>query len=112
MADVMIGLAEAITGLREQLLAAISDGQGSPMRFRLAPVELTLRIAATKGGDGKVGWSVLGVGGSYSSEMAQTLVLRLEPMWHQDDGSYAADFTIAEQIDEQPFFGPKSPGVS
>jgi hypothetical protein len=112
MANATIGLAEAIAGLREQLLAAMNDGQGSPMRFRLAPVELSLQVAVTKGGDGKIGWSVLGVGGSYSSATTQTLVLRLEPLWQQDDGSYTTDFTIAGQSDELPSFGPKRPGVS
>lgn len=108
MADVVIGLTEAIGALRRELLAAMSEGEEAAMRFRLAPVELSMQVAVTKEANGKIGWHVLGLGSSYSSGTTQTLKLRLEPVWRQDDGSYT-DFTIADQAAEAPSFGPRQP---
>jgi hypothetical protein len=110
MADAVIGLADAIAALREELLAAMDEGQGAPMRFRLEPVELSLQVAVTKEAGGKIGWNVLGLGGSYTSAATQTLVLRLEPTWRQDDGSYTTDFTIADQSRQSPHIGPRPTG--
>lgn len=102
----MIGLAEAIAALREDLLAAIDAGEGSRMRFRLAPVELSLRVSVTKQGNGKIGWQVLELGGSYEAATVQTLTLRLEPVWRQDNGVYESDFVIAETVLNEPAVGP------
>jgi hypothetical protein len=110
MADTAVGLAEAIATLREELLMAIDEGMGKSMRFHLAPVELSLQVAVTKEADGKIGWKVLGLGGSYTSVTTQTLALRLEPVWRQDDGSYTSDFTIADQAAQSPRFGPRPAG--
>jgi hypothetical protein len=109
MADMTVGLADAIAALRTELLAAMGEGAGAPMRFRLAPVELSLQVAVTKEAGGKIGWHVLGLGGSYTSAATQTLALRLEPVWRKDDGFYTADFTIADQGDQSPHFGPRTP---
>jgi len=106
MADIVLGLADAIAALRKELLAAVDEGQGEAMRFRLAPVELSLQVAVTKEADGKIGWTILGLGGSYSSGATQTLALRLEPVWRLGDGSYTSDFTIAHQSAQAPRFGP------
>ena len=97
MADATVGLADAIAALRKELLIAMDEGNDAPMRFRLTPVELSLQVAVTKEADGKIGWHVLGLGGSYVSATTQTLVLRLEPVWRKEDGSYTSDFTIADQ---------------
>ena len=107
MADTTVGLADAIAALRKELLTAMDEGKDAPMRFRLTPVELSLQVAVTKEAEGKIGWHVLGLGGSYSSATTQTLVLRLEPVWRQEDGSYSSDFTIADQGAESPHFGPR-----
>ena len=112
MADVVVGLADAIAALRKELLTAMDEGSDAPMRFRLDPVELSLQIGVTKEADGKIGWKVLGLGGSYSSAVAQTLALRLEPVWRQDDGSYTSDFTIANQTTRPPRFGPRDSETS
>jgi len=106
MADIGVGLAAAIAALREELLAAMDAGADAPMRFRLTPVELSLQVAVSKEGQGKIGWTVLGVGGSLSSQNTQTLKLRLEPLWRRDDGSYTSDFTIADQGRPAPHIGP------
>jgi len=109
MADVTVGLAAAIAALREELLSAISEGKDAEMRFRLAPVELSLQVAVQKGAEGKIGWHVIGLGGSYDSATTQTLVLRLEPVWKQDDNSYTSDFTIADQSAQAIHVGPRRP---
>lgn len=113
MANPAIGLAEAITALREELLLAIDAGEGTPMRFRLAPVELSLQVAVTKEGSGKIGWHVLGLGASYESATTQTLKLRLEPAWRQADGTFDGDFLVTDQQDRAPTFGsPEGKGTA
>ena len=109
MADAVVGLAEAIGALRQELLAAMGEGKDAAMRFRLAPVELSMQVAVTKEAGGKIGWHVLGLGGSYSSATTQTLKLRLDPVWKQGDGSYTDDFAIADQSAELPRIGPRAP---
>jgi hypothetical protein len=111
MTDLMVGLTEAIGALRQELLAAMDEGKDAAMRFRLAPVELSMQVAVTKETNGKVGWHVLGLGASHSSGTTQTLKLQLEPVWRKDDGSYTGDFTIADQGSEEPAFGPRNRGA-
>jgi hypothetical protein len=55
MTDAVVGLAEAINALREELMTAIAEGQGEPVQFRLAPIELSLQVTLTKGAEGKIG---------------------------------------------------------
>lgn len=109
MADATVGLADAISALRKELLAAMDEGEEASMRFRLAPVELSMQVAVKKQADGKIGWTVLGLGGSYASATTQTLALRLEPVWRKADGSYTGDFTIADQSAKSPRIGPRTP---
>ena len=90
----------------------MDEGRDAPMRFRLEPVELSLQVGVTKEAEGKIGWKVLGLGGSYSSAVTQTLALRLEPVWRQHDGSYTGDFMIADQRTRSPRFGPKGSETS
>jgi hypothetical protein len=108
MADATVRLADAIAALREELLDAMGQGKDTAIRFRLAPVELSLQVTVTKEAGGKIGWHVLGLGGSYSSATTQTLALRLEPEWRKVDGSYTSDFTIADQGAQPPRFGPRT----
>jgi hypothetical protein len=107
MPDVTIGLGAAIAALREELLKAIGEGDGKAMRFRLSAVDLSLQVAATKEGEGKIGWKILGLGGSYERSTTQTLNLKLEPVWRQIDGSYTSDFVIADQSEQAASFGPR-----
>jgi len=90
-----------------ELLRAIDAGSDPRMRFKLAPIELSLQVAVTHEASGKIGWQVLGLGGSHESATTQTLTLRLEPMWRQEDGSYGADFLIADLEEQIPGFGPQ-----
>ena len=109
MADAVVGLAEAIAALRMELLAAIGEGADAAMRFKVAPVELSMQVAVTKDADGKIGWHVLGLGASYSSATTQTLTLRLDPVWRKADGSWTSEFMIADQGTESPRVGPRTP---
>ncbi len=102
-----VGLADAIASLRKDLEAAQDEGRNAPMKFRLAPIDLSLQIAIKKEAEGKIGWQVIGLGGSVAKEATQTLTLRLEPVWQQEDGSYTDDFTISGQSSRSPHLGPR-----
>jgi hypothetical protein len=106
MPNVAIGLAAAIAALREELVTATGEGNGKNMRFRLSSVDLSLQVVVTKEGEGKIGWKILGLGGSYEAATTQTLNVTLEPVWLQSDGSYTSDFVIADQDERMPSFGP------
>lgn len=117
--DHLIGLAEAIEGLRAELADAMDRGRGAPMRFRIEPIELSLQVVVTKQADGRIGWGALGVGGSYDSATTQALTLRLQPLWELADGTVVEDFTVADQQSVPQRFGPRpepnaggSPGVT
>ena len=107
MANSVVGLAEAIATLRQELTEAIDEGKEVPMRFRPSPVELTLHVEVTKEAGGKIAWHVLGLSGSGSTGRTQELRLRLEPVWRQEDGSYTADFMIASSTTSPVSFGPR-----
>lgn len=102
----VVGLAEAIEALREQLMDAADRGRDQPMQFRTEPVELTVQAAVTKEANGKIGWAVLGLGGGYESAVTQTLTLRLTPLWRVDDGTLTSDFTITGNAEAGDTFGP------
>lgn len=103
-----VGLAAAIAALRAELLTAIDEGEGSLMRFRLGAVDVSLQVAVTKEADGKIGWTILGLGASYEKSTTQTLSLKLEPVWLDSDGSYTSDFMIADQQRQLPTVGPRA----
>jgi hypothetical protein len=92
----ILGLAEAIEALRSELSAAMDAGATQPMRFVVEPVELTVQAAVSKDANGKIGWSVLGLGSSVGSATTQTLKLTLTPMWKNSAGALVRDFTIAD----------------
>jgi hypothetical protein len=108
MADQLIGLAAAIATLRQELLRAGESGEGSDMRFRISSIDVSLQVAATKEGSGKIGWTILGLGASYESATTQTLRLTLEPLWRKPDGSYTSDFAVSDQQQLPATFGPQS----
>lgn len=94
-----VELSEAIEALRTALVAAWWDGQHKRVRFRVAPVELTVQVGVTRVGKGAAGirWHVLSLGGERSREAAttQTLRLRLAPVLFDDQGNVLAE---AEQL--------------
>lgn len=91
----LVGLADAIEALRDGLTEAIARGEDKPMRFALEPVELTLQAVVTKGANGRIGWSVIGVGGKYETARTQTVTLKLAPLWRKHDGTLTSEFAIA-----------------
>jgi Trypsin-co-occurring domain 2 len=105
--DNVTGLADAIDALRAELDEAMVRGEGAGVRFRVKPVELTVQAVVTKGGDGKIGWGVLGIGGKVESATTQILKLQLEPVVKTETGTYTADFSVADQTDEEQLFGTR-----
>jgi hypothetical protein len=91
----LVGLADAIEALRDGLTEAVTRGTDKPMRFALEPIELTLQAVVTKDVNGRIGWSVLGVGGKYEAARTQTVTLKLSPWWKKTDGTLTPDFAIA-----------------
>lgn len=95
MDSVLVGIADAIEALRDGLTEAINRGTDKPMRFALEPIELSLQAVVTKDVNGRIGWSILGVGGKYEAARTQTVTLKLSPWWKKEDGTLTSDFAIA-----------------
>lgn len=107
MSDNVTGLADAIDALRAELTDAMARSEGAEVRFRVKPVELTVQAVVTKGGDGKIGWGMLGIGGKLEKATTQILKLQLEPVVKDEAGTYTTDFSVADQSDEEQHFGPQ-----
>lgn len=94
-----VGLPEAIEALRAALIAAWWDGKKRRVRFKVAPVELTMQVGVTRTGKGAAGikWHVLALGGERSREAVstQTLKLQLAPVLFDEQGNVLAE---AEQL--------------
>lgn len=86
----VVGLADAIGALRDELVRAWSSSQQQRLRFKPAPVELTVQAAVTSSGTGRAGirWWLVELGGEVSREsvMTQTLKLSLEPVMYDEQG--------------------------
>ncbi len=106
MVDAIVGLADAIEALRTELVSVAVDTQDKRLSFTVEPIELTVQAVVTRDADGRIGWSVLGLGGSYSTGHTQTLTLRLTPLWRNSDGSLVNDFAIADRERRGQTFGP------
>lgn len=55
-----VELAQVIGQLRQELSAAMRDGEGKDLRFELGPVELELTVAVSKPETTRSGWRNLG----------------------------------------------------
>jgi hypothetical protein len=101
----LVGLSDAIVSLRSELTAAWMTGEGERVRFRAAPIELTLQVGATRKGSGSAGvkWWVVSVGGERSRETVatQTLKLVLEPVLVDEQGQQV-EFLIDALESEGP----------
>ena len=86
-----MSLSAAIASLRGELTRAWRDGRGGQLRFKPAPVELTLEVGVTGGAKGSAGisWWLVGLGAELSRESAatQTIKLTLDPVLFDDDGN-------------------------
>ncbi len=97
-----ISLSEAIAGLRDELLLAWSVAEDSRLRFKPAPVELTVQLAVTSDKTARAGvrWWLLDAGGEASRQLSatQTVKLVLDPVLTGDDGR-PVEFFVAD-VDE------------
>lgn len=79
----MVELSEMIRQLRHELVTAMSDAAGSPLRFELGPVEIEASFVVTRSADAdaKVRFWVVDAGakGSMAHEHAQRITLTLQP---------------------------------
>lgn len=78
-----VELAQVIGQLREELTAAMRDGEGADLRFELGPVEVELTVAVSTevGPNAKVRFWVieLGADAKASSQATQRIKLTLDP---------------------------------
>lgn len=93
-----VSVSAAIAALRTELMQAVWAGQfayelnGQPrvLRFKPAPIEVTLQVAVTSAGTGKAGvkWWLVEAGGELSREKVttQTVKLTLEPQMFDASG--------------------------
>jgi Trypsin-co-occurring domain 2 len=106
-----VGLADAIGALRDELILAWSSGQQERLRFKPAPVELTVQVAVTSAGKGRAGirWWLIELGGEVSREsvVTQTLKLSLDPVMYDDQGRLTdvmiSDVDIRAERDQDDF---------
>ncbi|MGQ0717610.1 MAG: trypco2 family protein [Pseudonocardiales bacterium] len=78
-----VELAQVIGQLRQELSAALRDGEAEDLRFELGPVELELTVAVSKeaGPNAKVRFWVieLGAEGKVGSRATQRITLTQDP---------------------------------
>jgi hypothetical protein len=88
--ELRIPLASAIRSLRHELVAAVQEGQDEDVRFALGPIELELQLEITReaGGDAKIGFWVVTLGGraGRSTGTLHTVRLSLSPVLASDAG--------------------------
>ena len=103
-----LSLSAAIEALRAELSGAMLFGHGVGMQFELQPIELTLQVAVSDAGNGKISWTVLELGASRQSTSMQSMKLTLTPVWKRQDGTVVRDFTIAAADVSVDQIGPHS----
>ena len=93
-----VPLSAAISALRDELTQAWWDAQHKSVRFKPAPVELTLQVAVTSAGKGSVGvkWWLLELGAEASRQavVTQTLKVTLEPTMFDEITGKPLEFLI------------------
>src|SRR6478609_5788501 len=104
-----VPLAAAIAALRSELMDAWTDAQDKSLRFKVAPVELTLTVAVTWTGTGTAGikWWLLEAGGEVSREMTttHTIKLTLDPVTLDTQGKVVSVFIDDEDTIDTPVNG-------
>lgn len=78
-----VELEKVISQLRQELSAAMREGEDEDLRFELGPVQLKLTVAVSKeaGANAKVQFWVVGLGadGKVASQATQRITLTLDP---------------------------------
>ena len=94
-----VSLSAAIGALRDELMHAVwagqfpyqLNGQQRTLRFKPAPIEVTLQVAVTSEGTAKAGvkWWLIEAGAELSREKVatQTVKLTLEPAMFDENGN-------------------------
>lgn len=107
-----VSLSEAIGALRDELMLAVwagqfpyeLNGQQHMLRFKAAPIEVTLQVAVTCKGTAKAGvkWWLIDAGGELAREKVatQTVKLSLAPALFDERGNQA-ELLIDTADDEQ-----------
>ena len=79
-----VGLAEAITRIREELERAVQAGVDSPVAFRAGPIEMEFQVAFARAGsaEGGVRLGVVAIGskGELSRSATHRLKITLAPV--------------------------------
>jgi len=100
----MVGLADAIRSLRTELLAAVEEGEGQGLRFRVGPVELEFEVVVSKeqGGGGGVRFWVISAEGKLARSKATThrIKLSLAPVLSGLEGEVEA--VVADEVAGRP----------
>ena len=105
--DDELPLAGAIEALRIELTEAIAQGDGRWLKFAPSPIELTLEAVVKREANGKIGWKLLGLGGSAGKEHTQTLKMTLTPLVKSQQGGYTSEIAIASQMTDEPVIGTR-----
>lgn len=101
-----IELTELIGKLRTDLEAAMTEGEGRRLKFKVEMVELELKVTATRTADVKGGiefW-VLSAGGSgkVESENVQSIKVRLAPQLPEPGPGGNRDVLVSQPTAEVP----------
>jgi hypothetical protein len=102
--EVQIPLASAIRALRRELVAAVEEGEDEGVRFALGPIELNLQVQIKRqaGGDAKIGFWVVSLGGKAASSTGTTHTVRLSlnPVLASADGG--APLVVGDEAARRP----------
>ncbi len=93
-------LVAAIETLREELSRAMQLSEKSKLRFKLAPIELTLQLVAKREVSGGLSWYILTAGGKAANETTQTLKLTLDPRLFSEDGTQFDGHVFTDGVDD------------
>jgi hypothetical protein len=100
--DGVVGLSDAIEGLRYELAVAAWRGKDQWLRFKPGPIELTVEATVTSKLEGQAGvrWWIVEARGGGSSERAgtHTVKLSLDPMIFNEAGQQVE--LLVEDVDE------------
>ena len=95
MPDTLLPLNDVVRALRAELLEASENVENESIRFQLGPIEVEFAVVATReaGPNGKIKFSVLGVGAEvggsakFSAEHTQRVKFTLTPTLVTKDGT-------------------------
>lgn len=83
MAESGIPLAKVVHALRGELIKAMKEGEGQPLRFDLESVEVELYVSVEEGATAEAGVDFkvlkLGIGDSATETRGQKVTLRMTP---------------------------------